>query len=145
MMDRTLIAGIFGMGRIAKSFVTKIRPFGNKITYNTRTRLSPELEARLGISYTTKDELCQSADVIVTLCPGTAETYHLLDHEQFEMMRKGVYIINTSRGSVVSNDALIAALKSGKVQRAGLDVVDEEPNVPEYLMSNPRVTITPRK
>ena len=83
--------------------------------------------------------------MIVTLCPGTAETYHLLNYEQFKMMKDGVYLINTSRGSVVSNDALISALKTGKVNRAGLDVVDGEPNVPEYLANNPRVTITPRE
>ena len=104
-----MIQGVFGMGRIAKSFVKKIHPFGNTIIYNTRTQLSQGLEAELDISYVAKDELCRSADVIVTLCPGTAETYHLLNYEQFKMMKDGVYLINTSRGSVVSTDALISA------------------------------------
>lgn len=139
------MAGVFGMGRIAKSFVRKIRPFGNKVIYNVRNQLDEATERELGITFVTKDELCRSADVIVTLCPGTPETYHLLDDAQFGMMREGVYIINTSRGSVISNDALVSALKTGKVQRAGLDVVDGEPEVPEYLCNNPRVTITPRK
>ncbi|WWD22199.1 hypothetical protein CI109_106690 [Kwoniella shandongensis] len=135
--------GIFGMGRIGKDFVRKVRAFGVKIIYNTRTRLSAADEEELGINYATKDELLRSSDIISCLCPGTKETFHMIDKDAFAKMKDGVFFINSSRGMVVDTDALMDALKSNKIKRAGLDVFEDEPTIPEYLLNNPRVTVTP--
>lgn len=75
------------MGRIGKDFVRKVRVFGVDIVYNTRTQLSSDIEAELGIRYVSKEELLRTSDVISCLCPGTPETYHLLDEKEFEMMK----------------------------------------------------------
>lgn len=82
-----IFTGVFGMGRIGKDFVKKMRAFGVNTIYNTRTRLSTEVEEELGISYASKDELIKTADIICCLCPGNKETYHLLDKEEFSAMK----------------------------------------------------------
>lgn len=75
------------MGRIGKDFARKMKAFGMNIIYNTRTRLPAEDEARLSVTYATKEQLVSTADVICCLCPGTKETYHLLDQKEFDAMK----------------------------------------------------------
>ncbi|KAK8846889.1 hypothetical protein IAR55_005979 [Kwoniella newhampshirensis] len=82
-----LTLGVFGMGRIGKDFVRKVRAFGVKIIYNTRTQLSADEEKELGIQYASKDELLSSSDIISCLCPGTPETYHLINAKAFSKMK----------------------------------------------------------
>ncbi|WWD00667.1 hypothetical protein V866_007602 [Kwoniella sp. B9012] len=138
-----LTLGVIGLGRIGKDFVKKCQAFGINAIYHTRNPLSAEEEAKLDVKYATRDELCKKADVIAVLTPHTPETFHILDHEQFAMMKDGVFIINSSRGPTINEEALIDALKSNKVKRAALDVFENEPAIPEYFKNNPRVTITP--
>ncbi|ORY25461.1 glycerate-and formate-dehydrogenase [Naematelia encephala] len=138
-----LTLGVFGMGRIGKDFVRKVQPFGVKVIYNTRTQLPLDQEEELGLRYVSKDELLKTSDIISCLCPGTPETYHLIDTPDFEKMKDGVFFINSSRGSVVNTQPLIDALQSGKVKRAGLDVFEGEPGIPQYFLDSPRVTATP--
>lgn len=145
------------MGRIGKDFVRKVRAFGVKIIYNTRTQLDQDIEHELGIRYVPKDELLRTSDIISCLCPGTTETFHLINDEEFSVMKgtpsmrkselrsDGVFFINSSRGSVVNKDALIRAIESNKIKRCALDVIEGEPKIPEYLLNNPRVTFTPRE
>lgn len=75
------------MGRIGKDFVRKVRAFGVNIIYNTRTRVAPEIEKELGIRYVSKEELVRTSDIISCLCPGTPETFHLIDEKEFAMMK----------------------------------------------------------
>jgi lactate dehydrogenase-like 2-hydroxyacid dehydrogenase len=82
-----LTLGVIGMGRIGKDFARKVRAFGVKIIYNTRTRLPEEEEKTLGLTYVSKAELVKTSDVISCLTPFTAETYHLLDHDEFKAMK----------------------------------------------------------
>jgi len=140
-MGQTL--GVFGMGRIGKDFARKVKAFGVNIIYNTRTRLDAEVERELDIRYADKETLLRLSDIVCCLCPGTPETYHMIDEPEFAMMKDGVLFINSSRGMVVNERALIEALRSGKVGRAGLDVFEDEPGIPEYFLNSPRVTVTP--
>ncbi|KAK8869770.1 hypothetical protein IAR55_000338 [Kwoniella newhampshirensis] len=154
---RGLTVGILGFGRIAKDFARKVSPWNVKIQYNARTRRSVDEEERYGARYVEKDELFKTSDVIVILTPFTPETYHMVDRDQFRLMKgerddynpdadrvDGVYIINSSRGAVMNEVALIEALESGKVERAALDVYEDEPKINPYFLNNPRVTATPQ-
>lgn len=101
-----------------------------RIIYYQRTRLSPEDEAQYEATYCpTLDGLLSKADLISPHCPLNDKTEGLLSHEQFAKMKDGVFIVNTARGPIIDEDALIAALENGKVARAGLDVHHNEPNI----------------
>lgn len=100
------------------------------IIYSQRTRMSSEDEALYGASYcSTLDELLSNSDVISFHCPLNDKTRGMISHDQFAKMKDGVFIINTCRGPIIDEDAFIAALDSGKVTRAGLDVHHNEPNI----------------
>lgn len=124
--------GIVGMGRIGRAMAQRARGFGMEIHYYNRTRLSPDLEA--GARYCKDvDALLPHCDFLSLHCPSTPETRNLLDARRIALLPKGAIVVNTSRGDVIADDALIAALKSGQVAAAGLDVYRGEPNLhPEY-------------
>jgi len=82
-----------------------------------------------GIEYVSFDELCRRSDIISLHCPLSPKTYHLIDRHAFRMMKDGVYIINTSRGALLDSEALLEAVKAGKVGGAGLDVYEEETDI----------------
>ena len=99
-----------------------------KIVYYNRSQLPAELEKEYSATYCkTLDELLSQSDVISLNCPLTPQTTGLIGHNEFKQMKEGVFLVNTARGAVVDEDALIEALKSGKVARAGLDVFPVEP------------------
>jgi lactate dehydrogenase-like 2-hydroxyacid dehydrogenase len=101
-----------------------------RIIYHQRSRLLPEDEELYEATYcSTLDELLSKADMVSPHCPLNEKTEGMLSHEQFAKMKDGVFIVNTARGPVIDEDALIAALESGKVTRAGLDVHHNEPNI----------------
>jgi D-lactate dehydrogenase len=83
----------------------------------------------MGIEYVRFDELCRRADVLSLHCPLTPSTYHLINRSTFHTLKDGVFIINTSRGALIDSEALLDAIKSGKVGAAGLDVYEEEADV----------------
>ncbi|MDP6113269.1 MAG: D-glycerate dehydrogenase [Planctomycetota bacterium] len=126
--------GIVGMGRIGQEFARLARTFKMKIIYHNRRRVSEEIESSLEAEYVDFSELLARSDFISLHTPLTDETRYLLDTEEFEKMKGGVYVINTARGQVVRESALAAALRSGKVAGAGLDVHENEPQVhPEFF------------
>jgi len=135
--------GIIGLGRIGRAMARKAAASGMKIIYHNRTRLSQEKENLLNAVYAPFNELISRADVISLHCPLTPETQHLLDEEEMKKMKDGIFIINTSRGPVINEKALVKYLKNGKIGGAGLDVFEEEPKIQEelYLMDN--VVLTP--
>lgn len=101
-----------------------------KISYWQRTRLLPDEEALYDATWCSSlDELLSTADVLTLHCPLNDKTEGLIGREQFAKMKDGVFLVNTSRGPVIQEDALIEALESGKVARAGLDVFDNEPKI----------------
>ena len=117
--------GIIGTGRIGRVFTDICRGFGmNVLAYDKYP--SSELIGREGVRYVELDELFKSSDIISLHCPLTDETYHIIDEEAIEKCKRGVVILNTSRGALVDAEALLAGIKSRKVGAACLDVYEEE-------------------
>lgn len=136
--------GIIGMGRIGQAVAHRARAFGLSIIYNNRKQLPSAVESMLGATFVPElDELIAEADIITLHCPLTQETNHLLDARRFGLMKEGVSLINTARGELIDQEALIAALQSGKLLGAGLDVYPDEPNVDRRLLKHPNVMTLP--
>lgn len=119
----------------------RVRAFGMKIIYHNRSRLAPELEA--GATYVSFDELLAQADVLSLNLALNASTRHIIGAPEFQKMKDGVVLVNTARGALIDEKALVAALDSGKVLSAGLDVYENEPEVEAGLINNPRVMLLP--
>jgi len=133
--------GIVGMGRIGQAIARRCHfGFGMKVIYFNRSPKELEFEARHAV---TLEELAAGADVIVAAVPGAAETHHLIDRAVFAAMKPTGHFINISRGDVVDEAALIAALRAGDIAGAGLDVYEFEPDVPRALIEMENVTLLP--
>ncbi|MFZ0487403.1 MAG: D-glycerate dehydrogenase, partial [Arenicellales bacterium] len=113
--------GIIGMGRVGRVTAKRARGFDMEIHYYNRHRLPPELEAG-AVYYETPDALLPQCDFLALHCPDTPETRDLLNAERIALLPDGAVVVNAARGAVVDEDALIAALRSGKIAAAGLDV-----------------------
>lgn len=135
--------GIVGLGRIGRAMARRASASGMKIIYHNRTRLSQETETLYNAVYTPLAELLSHSDVISVHCPLTPETHHLISEKEMMNMKEGVFIINTSRGPVINENALTKYLKSGKIAGAGLDVFEEEPKINEELLLMDNVVLTP--
>jgi glyoxylate reductase len=129
--------GIVGLGRIGSAVARRARGFELRVLYTRRRRVETELG-----SYRELDELLAEADVVTLHVPLTRETDGLIDARRLALLRDGACLVNTSRGEVVDEDALVAELLSGRL-RAGLDVFRDEPNVPPALLELPNVVLTP--
>lgn len=143
--------GVIGTGTIGRVFINICRGFGMKVI-----AYDPYPAENSDIEYVPLNELFEKSDVISLHCPLTESSYHLLNEEAFERMKKGVFIVNTSRGALVDSDALLEALKSEKVRGAALDVYEEETDLffedmsgtiikddtLSLLISNPNVVLT---
>lgn len=114
-------AGVVGMGKIGQCFVDICLGFGMKVIAYDLYPVDYK-----GVEYVSLEELWRRSDVISLHCPLTSDTYHMMDKNAFSIMKNGVYVINTSRGALVDSEALLEAIKSGKVGGAGLDVYEEE-------------------
>ena len=118
--------GFVAFGRIARALAERVCGFGmTLLAYDPY--LDAETIARYGAQKVDLDELLSRADFVTIHCPLTDETHHLLGAREFGLMKHGVFLVNTSRGPVIDETALIAALRSGKVWAAGLDVFEQEP------------------
>lgn len=137
--------GIVGMGNIGRYLARKAAVFNMRVLYHNRRRLSPEMEDNNNnITYcATLHELLAQSDVVSINCPLTPQTTNLISTAEFAAMKRGSFLVNTARGPVVDEDALIAALESGQVARAGLDVFRDEPRVNEYFRNSDRVVLQP--
>ncbi len=135
--------GIIGMGRIGRAVARRARAFDMKILYASRNR-RPELEASLGIMWREEiDALVAEAD-FVSLHPAlTDETHHLMNARRLGLMKQGAYLINTGRGGLVDEAALVEALKAGHLGGAGLDVYEGEPELAAGLADMANVTLLP--
>lgn len=133
--------GILGMGGIGRAVAKRGRAFDMKIVYHNRSRLSPDLEG--DATYVSFDELLAQSDVLSLNLALNPKTKHIVSAPQFKQMKDGVVIINTARGALINEKDLVAALDSGKVASAGLDVFEEEPKVEEGLLRNDKIFIVP--
>jgi glyoxylate reductase len=138
---RGKVLGILGMGGIGRSMATKARAFGMEIRYHNRSKLSPELEA--GAEYVDFETLLRESDVLSLNLPLNPSTRHIISSPQFAIMKKGIIIVNTARGAVMDEAALVSALDSGHVASVGLDVFENEPEVHPGLLANPNVLLVP--
>jgi gluconate 2-dehydrogenase len=121
--------GIFGMGRIGQAIARRAAGFEMKVIYHNRKRITPELERRLNAEYVSKDELLGRVDFVVLQVPYSPETHHLIGAAELKRMKPSAILVNSTRGGVVDDAALVTALKDGTIRAAGLDVFENEPAV----------------
>ena len=125
--------GILGMGRIGRAVARRARSFGMKIHYCNRVRLSPDLENE-SIYHDNIKSLFSVSDFLSINCSSTKETKHIINKKTLNYFPDGAVIANSARGELIDDDAMIEALKNGKIFSLGLDVYNGEPNIhPEYL------------
>ncbi len=136
------VLGIIGMGGIGRTVRDRAVVFGFKeIIYYNRSRLSEEDEK--GSRYMGLYELMEKADVISLNCPLNPTTQHLINDESIGRMKDGVIIINTARGPIIDEEALVRGLESGKIGGVGLDVFENEPSIHPELMRNEKAVLLP--
>jgi glyoxylate reductase len=139
---RTL--GIIGLGRIGSGVAERAKGFKMKLIYYDVIRAPKEKEENLGIEFVPLQKLLKESDFISVHVPLTSETQNLISHNEFNMMKPTAHLINTSRGPVVDEDALISAMKNRTIAGAGLDVFDKEPIDPDNPLTElDNVTIAP--
>jgi D-3-phosphoglycerate dehydrogenase len=135
-----LTVGIVGLGRIGWRTAEKLTPFGVRLLAYNRGDVEPD---GLPVEAAALDDLLAASDVVIIHAPLNAQSHHLFNAERIGRMRPGALLINVSRGPIVDNDALIAALERGHLSGAGLDVVEGEPSPPPALARRSDVIITP--
>ncbi|GMW00752.1 MAG: D-glycerate dehydrogenase [Candidatus Hydrogenedentota bacterium] len=135
--------GIFGMGRIGQTVAKRMTGFDMNILYTNRKPVDAATEISLKARFVDKAVLLSESDYVCVLCPFTPDTKHAFSAAEFKAMKKTAYLINTSRGPVVDEAALVDALKSGEIQGAALDVFEEEPVVHPGLFKQENAVIIP--
>ncbi len=139
--EKTL--GIIGLGRIGKAVSKRAQAFGMKVIYFNRMPLNKAEEEELNVEYSSLEKLLKESDVISLHCPLNEESRHLLNERRLKTLKKNCILINTSRGAVVDEKALIYLLKNNKIFGAGFDVYEGEPEVPEELKELENVVLLP--
>ena len=130
--------GILGLGRIGMEITRKLAPFDPNFLYHTRTKRDVDFTY-----YSDLVAMARDADVLISIAPGGDATHHLVNAEVLEALGPDGVLINVGRGSVVDENALVAALQAGKLGAAGLDVFENEPHIPQALRDMPNVVLTP--
>lgn len=135
--------GLIGVGRIGRGVAHRAKGFNMRVLYYDPQPLPPDAERDLNAARVDLGRLLAESDFVSVHVPLTQETHHLLSTPQFGQMKKSAILINTSRGPVIDEAALVEALKAGKIAGAGLDVYEREPAVHPGLISNPSVVLAP--
>ena len=147
MLGRKLagkVLGIVGMGRIGQAVAYRAKAFGLDIVYHNRKRQPEAVERMFGATYVdTLGELLETADILTLHCPSNPQSHHMIDRQAIGRMKDGACLINTARGDLVDQEALIEALEAGRLAGAGLDVYPDEPRVDERLIAHPNVMTLP--
>ncbi len=138
---RTL--GILGCGRIGQAMARRASGFGMRLMYHQPRPLDPEVEESLGLNFVSFDVLLRKTDFLSLHCPLTEETRHLIGTEELKAMKPTAYLINTSRGPVIDEAALVQALQEKEIAGAGLDVFEEEPRLTPGLAELDNVVLLP--
>jgi glyoxylate reductase len=134
--------GLVGAGRIGQATARRARGFGMKIIY-WGPRRKYEAERELGIEHVTLDRLLAESDFVSVHAALNAETRHMISDKQFALMKSTAFIINTARGPIIDEKALVRALKAKKIAGAGLDVFEHEPKLPPALKAMKNAVLTP--
>ncbi len=136
--------GIVGMGRIGRALAKRAKGFGLSIHYHNRERVHPDVEQELEATYwESLDQMLARMDIISVNCPHTPATYHLLSARRLRLIQKHAYIVNTARGEIIDESALVELLKNGDIAGAGLDVYENEPAINPKLLDLHNVTLLP--
>ena len=136
--------GIIGMGRIGSALARRAKGFGLSVHYHNRHRVHPEVEADLEATYwESLDQMLARVDIVSVNCPHTPATFHLLSARRLKLMQPHAYLVNTSRGEVVDENALTRMLVAGDLAGAGLDVFANEPAVNSKLLELKNVLLLP--
>jgi glyoxylate reductase len=134
--------GIFGMGKIGAAVARRARGFSMSVIYTNRTR-NAAVEAELGARAVSFDELLEQSDVLALHAPSTPETHHVIDAAALARLRPGAILVNTARGPLIDEAALVEALKSRRIAAAGLDVFEREPQLAPGLAALDNVVLLP--
>jgi glyoxylate reductase len=134
--------GVIGMGRIGHRYARLVRGIGAEVAYSGPSA-KPEAESELGARRLELDELLEAADVVSLHVPAGPETRGLIGARELELIGPRGVLVNTARGSLVDSEALASALEDGRLGAAGLDVYEDEPEVPERLLQAPRCVLLP--
>ena len=122
--------GIIGMGRIGQAVARRARAFGLQVHYHNRKKVAPQIEEELDATYwESLDQMLARMDIISINCPHTPATYHLLSARRLKLLRPQAYVVNTARGEVIDESALVRMIAAGELAGAGLDVFEHEPAV----------------
>ncbi len=135
--------GVIGLGHIGEKVARLAKAFGMKILITKRTPPPPEILKELEAEFVPLEELLKRSDIISLHVPLTPQTYHMISEKEIQLMKDGAFIINTSRGAIIDEKALLNALKSGKLKGAALDVYETEPPKDYLLVKMPNVVCTP--
>ncbi len=135
--------GIVGLGQIGSATARRARAFGMEISYSSPRRADSETEAELAATYLPLEELLATADVVSLHCPLREETRHLIGGVELGLMKSSAFLVNTTRGPVVDEDALVRALERGEIAGAGLDVYEHEPAVHPGLLGLENAVLLP--
>ena len=134
--------GIIGLGRIGTMVARRAKGYEMNVVYNKHTR-DTKCEKNLGVKFCEIDDLLKKSDIVTLHTPLNDETRHLINKDTLSKMKKGSYLVNTSRGSVVAEHDLVNALRTGQLSGAGLDVFETEPNIDPELVGMENVILTP--
>jgi len=135
--------GVVGFGRIGQAVARRARGFGMRVLYASRTRRDEALERELQAIHVPLDALLRESDFVSLHVPLGDDTRHLIGVEQLCTMKRSAFLLNTSRGPVVDERALVAALEEGLIRGCGLDVFEDEPRVPQALLELPNCVLLP--
>jgi lactate dehydrogenase-like 2-hydroxyacid dehydrogenase len=141
LRNKTL--GIVGMGRIGAAVARRALGFGMRVVYHNRQRANPTVERQHSAHYVAFDTLLDTSDVVSLHCPLNDDSHHLIDAAALRRMKDTALLINTARGPVVDEAALVDALRDGEIAGAGLDVFEAEPEVHPGLQEQDRVVLAP--
>src|SRR5512132_1187375 len=136
--------GIIGMGRIGQAVARRARAFGLQIHYHNRRKVAPKTEEELDATYwESLDQMLARMDIVSVNCPHTPATYHLLSARRLKLMKPTAVIVNTARGEVIDENAMVRMLRAGELAGAGLDVYEHEPQVNPKLLELDSVVLLP--
>jgi len=135
--------GIIGLGRIGKAIAKRAKGFDMNIVYWNRTKLTESEEKELGLSYSPFDDLLKKSDFVSLNVAYNKNTFHLMSTREFGLMKESAYVINTARGPVMDENALVNALKENQIMGAGLDVYEEEPEINPELLAMDNTVLLP--
>ena len=135
--------GIVGMGRIGQAIARRATGFEMRVLYHNRTRVAEDIERRLTATHVPLDTLLRQSDFVVLQVPYTPQTHHLIGAAELAKMKPTAILVNSTRGGVVDDEALVAALRNGTLRAAGLDVFENEPALNRGFLGLDNVVLAP--